>query len=92
MYKPESTLKNERYKILWDFEIQTDHSILSRIPNLDLIYKKKNLSFSGFYFSSKPQTESERRGKSGRIPEPYQRTEKVVEHGGNGDINYSWSP
>ena len=26
-----------RYKILWDFEIQTDHLILARRPDLELI-------------------------------------------------------
>ena len=25
MHKPESVLKNETHKILWDFEIKTDH-------------------------------------------------------------------
>ena len=27
MHKPESALENETHKILWDFEIQTDHLI-----------------------------------------------------------------
>ena len=30
MHKPESILKNEAYRILWDFEILTDHLIQSR--------------------------------------------------------------
>ena len=42
MYKGESTLENETHKILWDFEIQTDHLIPARRPNLVLINKKKN--------------------------------------------------
>ena len=32
MHNPESVLKNETYKILWDFEIQTDHLISTRRP------------------------------------------------------------
>ena len=30
MYKLESALENEIHKILWDFEMQTDHSNLAR--------------------------------------------------------------
>ena len=30
MQKPESDLENETYKILWDFEIETDHVIPTR--------------------------------------------------------------
>ena len=32
--KPESVLENEMQKILWDFEIQTDHLIPARRPDL----------------------------------------------------------
>ena len=41
IHKLESVLKNEVYKILRDFEIQMDHPILFRRPNLVLINKKK---------------------------------------------------
>ena len=35
MREPESVLENETYKILWDFEIQTDHLIPARRPDLE---------------------------------------------------------
>ena len=41
MNKPESVQKNETHEILWDFKIQTDHSIPARGPKLVLINKKK---------------------------------------------------
>ena len=41
MHKPESVLENETHKILWDYEIQTDHLIPARRPDLVLINKKK---------------------------------------------------
>ena len=41
MHKPESVLENVMHKILWDFEIQLDHPIPVRRPNLVLI--KKNI-------------------------------------------------
>ena len=33
MYKPDSVLENKMPKILLDFEIQTDHQILTRRPD-----------------------------------------------------------
>ena len=41
LHKPESILENEMRKILRDFEIQTDHQISAKRPDL-LIINKKN--------------------------------------------------
>ena len=41
MHNPESVLENEMHKILWDFEIQKDHLILARQPDLVIVHKKK---------------------------------------------------
>ena len=41
MHKPKCVLENETHKILWDFEIQIDHLILARKPQLVLSNKKK---------------------------------------------------
>ena len=41
MYDLESFLKNEVHKILWNFEIQTDHLILTSWPNTVIVKKKK---------------------------------------------------
>ena len=41
MHKPESVLENETHKILWDFEIKTDHLIPARRPDLVLINRKE---------------------------------------------------
>ena len=41
MHNLESVLENETHKLLWDFEIQTDHQIPVRRPNLILINNKK---------------------------------------------------
>ena len=45
-HKPESVLENETHKILWDFEIQTDHLITARRPDLVLINKKERTCHS----------------------------------------------
>ena len=33
IYNSETVLENETYKLLWDFEIQTDHLISARRPD-----------------------------------------------------------
>ena len=43
MHKPESVIENIMHKILWDFVIQTDHSIPTRKQDFELINKKKEL-------------------------------------------------
>ena len=41
MHNPAPLLENDSYKLLWDFNIQTDHLIPARRPNLIIINKKK---------------------------------------------------
>ena len=43
MHNPESVLENETHKLLWDFEIQTDHLISTRRPDLVILKKKKEI-------------------------------------------------
>ena len=38
---PVPVLENDSYKLLWDFNIQTDHLIAARRPDLIIISKKK---------------------------------------------------
>ena len=41
MYNAAAVLKNKPQKLLWDFNIQTDHLISTRRPDLIVIRKKK---------------------------------------------------
>ena len=41
MHNPKSVRKNETHIIIWDFQIQTDHIISARRPDLVIINKKK---------------------------------------------------
>ena len=41
MHNPEPVLENDSHELLWDFNIQTDHLILARRPDLIKINKKK---------------------------------------------------
>ena len=41
MHDSESVLENETHKLLWDFEIQTDHLIPARQPDIVIVKKKE---------------------------------------------------
>ena len=41
MHNPAPVLENDSHKLLWDFNIQTDHLIPARTPDLIIINKKK---------------------------------------------------
>ena len=41
MHNPAPVLENDTHKLLWDVNIQTDHLIPARRPDLIIINKKK---------------------------------------------------
>ena len=41
MLNPESLMENETHKVLWDFEIKTDHLISARRIDLQIVNQKK---------------------------------------------------
>ena len=43
MHNPAPVLENDSYKLLWDFNIQTDHLITAIRPDLIIIIKKKRI-------------------------------------------------
>ena len=43
MHNPVPVLENDSHKLLWDFNIQTDHLIPDRRPDLIIINKRKRI-------------------------------------------------
>ena len=43
MHNPAPVLENDTYKLLWDFDIHTDHLISARWPDLIIINQKKRI-------------------------------------------------
>ena len=77
MHNQESIQENEMHKVLWDFEIQTDHLIFSQTTRFsDSQQKKKkkkkkeNLPNSGLRRSGWKQGKSERKQKERLVPRP----------------------
>ena len=71
MHNPASVLENDTHKLLWDFDIQTDHLISVRRPDLIIINKKEkkkrkeNLQNCEHCCPSGPQSEIKRKWKEG---------------------------
>ena len=64
MHNPKSALVNDTHKLLWDFEIQTDHLISARPPDLIIINKKReDFQDCGLCCPGGPQSEIERMRK-----------------------------
>ena len=47
-HEPESGLKNEGYKIFWDFSIETDHVIEAQRPDLVVVDKERSCKIIDF--------------------------------------------
>ena len=43
MHNPAPVLENDTHKLLWDFDIQSDHLISARTPDLIIINKKRKI-------------------------------------------------
>ena len=72
MHNPTSVQDNDTQKLLWDFDIQTDHLVSARRPDLIIIKKKKkkkkkreNLQNCGLCCPSWPQNKTEGKWKEG---------------------------
>ncbi len=46
MHNPAPVRENDTHKLLWDFDIHTDHLIPARRPDLIIINKKKKREFA----------------------------------------------
>ena len=55
MNNPASVLENDTHKLLWDFNIQTDHLIPARRPDLIIINKKRICKIVDFAVPADPR-------------------------------------
>ena len=46
MHNPAAVLENDTHKLPWDFDIQTDHLISARRPDLIIINNNKKREFA----------------------------------------------
>ena len=60
-HEPESDLENQNYKILWDFNIQTDH--VPEAQRLALVDKRRTSKFIDFAVPGDSRTQEKKRHK-----------------------------
>ena len=89
MHNPKSVQENQMHKFLWDFEIQTDHLIVARWPDIVIVTKKnkktkkkktkkiENLLNSELCYFSSPQSENERKRKVRQLPSPCLKNKQI---------------
>ena len=92
MHNSESALGNVTHKLLWDFEIQTDHQISVRRPDLIIINKKERKLAELWTLLSQQTTEKNwknvKRGISTSIL--LGDWKKAVEHENDDNTNCNW--
>ena len=98
MHIPESVLENETHKILLDFEIQTDHLISARRPDLVIANnkkkkkKRKKWTFRTVDFAVPADHRVKPKGseKRDKYPDHGRKLKKIMEQESDGDANCKW--
>ena len=86
-----SVLENETHKILWDFEIQTDHSILAKLATpSDNLKEKRNCNLMNFGVSLDHRVKKKETEKINKYLDLAREPKKAVLHEGDSDANNSW--
>ena len=67
MHNPASVQESDTHKLLWDFDIQTDHLISARRPDFIIINKKRELRNCGLCCPDWPLNKIERKWKEGQL-------------------------
>ena len=78
---------NETHKLLWDFEIEMDHLISARRPNLDIDNKKmRTYWIVDFPVPADHRVKLKENKKSDNYLDLARELKKTIEHEGDGDI------
>ena len=99
MNNPESVLENETHKILWDFEIQTDHLISARPQNLVNVSnnkkkkkekKKRTYQIADFGFLADHRVKLNEGEKRDKYLDLARELKKTTEHERDSNSNCNW--
>ena len=84
MHNPAAVQENDTHKLLWDFDIQTDHLISARRPDLKVINKKKeNLQNLDFAVPADHRIKLKESEKKDKYLDLARELKKTVEHEGD---------
>ena len=91
MHNPAPVLENDSHKLLWDFNIQTDHLIPARRPDLIIINKKKRTcKIVDFAVPADHRINLKESEKKDKYLDLARELKKAVEHESNGCTNCDW--
>ena len=91
MHTRVSALENETHKLLWDFEIQMDHLISARRPDLVIINKKKRTCrIVDFAVPADHRVNLKENEKKDKCLDLARAWKKTVEHESDDCINCNW--
>ena len=92
MHNPSSVLENDTHKLLWDFDIQTDHLIPARRPELIIINKKKKkiCKIVDFAVPAEHRIKLKECEKRHKYLDLARELKKTMEHEGDNYTNCDW--
>ena len=89
--QPAPVLENDTHKLLWDFDVQTDHQISARRPDLIMINKiKENLQIVDFAVPVDHGIKLKECEKKYKYLDLDWELKKTVEHEGDNYVNCDW--
>ena len=91
MHNPAPVLENATHKLLWDFNIQTDHLIPERRPDLIITNKKKRTcTIVNFAVPADHRIKLKECEKKDKYLDLARELKKTVEHAGDNYTNCNW--
>ena len=91
MHNPAPVLENDSHNLLWDFNIQTDHLIPARRPDLIIINKRKRIfKIVDFAVPAHHRINLKESEKKDKYPDLARELKKTVEHESNDCANCDW--
>ena len=91
MHNPTPVQDNNTHKLLWDFDIHTDHLISARRPDLIIINKnKRTCKFFDFAVATDHRIKLKKCEKKDKYRDLARELKKTVEHAGDNYTNCNW--
>ena len=89
MDNPTPVLENDKHKLLWDFDLQTDHLILARRPDKKKSRKKRTYRIVDFAVLVDHWVELNENERMDKYLDLARKLIKTVEHESDVYINYN---
>ena len=91
MHNPEPVLENNTHKILWDFDIHTNHLISARRPHLIIINKRKRTcKIVDFAVPAEHSVKLKECEKKDKYLDLAKELKKTMEHASHNYTNCNW--